>query len=279
MRFRAVCILGLVLISHPILAAAGQLMAYTDLDLTKRTHKCFNGGAQVDVHFVYDSSPTDPHPDQIRAIRFRVPTPACMTVAARVDIAAPGTNFIGSSSTEVSVGLPSCTSIPVHVLTVRLFIVGVLQECCPFQPQDVVVTDCGLNEFPGVSALPGYFGNQPCDFTAPHSPTPADGASISSLSTNLEWQSEWNIPDCDLGDVRLENLYFGMNPGALAKTADVGTPWPIDNLSSGATYYWKVELTTINGAGPWESPLWSFTVENPLDATTSTWGRIKAFYR
>jgi hypothetical protein len=270
----AICVLALAL--SPLPLAAGDLMMYSDLDFSKRSTKCFNGGTAVDVHFVYVPSVHD-GAEPISGIQFRIPTPECMVVPVRVDIRVQP-NTVGNSETGVTVVFSGCMSAPVHVLTVRLFSVNVLQGCCAFTPLDAIAMDCAGNEI-AVQALPAYFGNEPCDFDAPHSPTPADGATISSLNTTLQWQAAWNIPSCDLGDVRMDNVYFGTNPVALAKYTDVGASWPVTGLSAGVTYYWRGELTTINGAGPYQSPLWSFTTEGALTATPSTWGHIKALYR
>jgi hypothetical protein len=279
---RKICLFGVMALAVGLSATpalAGYLVIQTDPNLDYASAKCLNSTPEVDVYFVYVPLPGEP---LVRRIQFAAPTPTgCVSISARKDIPVlPGS---GDSSFDIVVDLLGCPPVPTHVLTVRLSNVVVSGDCCDWRPLNtyggslISAWDCDGNPVL-VQSRPVWFSTQPCAFVAPHSPQPADGAAIDSLSTSLQWESAGG-PECGLGDVLIHNLYFGTDPNALIKFVDAGSPYPVGNLLAGTTYYWRVEATTYNSAGPYPGPLWSFTTPAATATEQSTWGRIKSIFR
>ena len=262
----------------PLPARAGYLAIQSDPALDYNSAKCVNGAAQVDVHVVW--VPTTG--DQVRRVQFAVLAPAsCVSIAGRRDVHVLPT--LGNSEVDIVVDLLGCPTVPTHVLTIHLVGLDVRSNCCPWRvtsPEGYALVnawDCdGIAVQVQTRAL--WFATEPCEFVPPHTPDPADGTVIDSLSTVLQWQSTGG-PGCIAGDELTHNVYFGTDPGALAPHPGAAAPFHVTGLLPGVTYYWQVEATTPNGAGPYPGPLWSFNTSTSLASRRSTWGGIKALFR
>ena len=94
-------------------------------------------------------------------------------------------------------------------------------------------------------------GNAPPN--APHNPTPFDGSTFATTTTNLSWDA--NDPD---GDALTYSVYFGTSPSpplvATGLSAPLFTPGP---LSFETLYYWRVESS--DGLAITSGPVWGFT--------------------
>jgi hypothetical protein len=114
----------------------------------------------------------------------------------------------------------------------------------------------------------------------PSEPSPSDGATGVPLNVTLDCKLHDNqvvFTDCvPLHSGRWVNIYFGTDPNPPLAFPMGEFPMP-RILAPGTTYYWRVE----HHYGPASalSPLWTFTTTNATPVETSTWGRIKAFYR
>jgi len=259
-------------------ARAGYLAIQSDPVLDYNSAKCVNSAAQVEVHVVWVPTPGD----QVRRIQFAVLAPgSCVSLVGRRDVHVLPT--VGNSDIDIVVDLLGCPTVPTHVLTIRLLGLDVHSNCCSWRatsPEGYALVgawDCdGIAVQVQTRAL--WFATEPCAFVPPHTPDPADGAVIDSLSTVLQWQSTGG-PVCIAGDELVHNVYFGTDPGALVPHTGAVAPFDVTGLLPGVTYYWQVEATTPNGAGPYPGPLWSFTTPPSLASRRSTWGGIKALFR
>jgi len=257
----------LMLSFAPRAAPAGTLGIYAD---TLAVSNYLTSMLFVDLHVVYTGDPS------IQALQFTVATPTCNTIFGRFDI--PVSTMIGASESGVMINLGACATSPVHVLTIRVLPYEIFEYCCAWLPVDIAVVDCDGNDVPFTAPAPGWLTEEPCEFVAPHSPWPADGAVNVPLTVDLDWESR-GAPACDLGDALIHRLYFGTDPEALTTYWDVGPPFTVSGLLHGTRYYWQAVGTTYNGAGPYPGPLWTFTTKWPVAAERTTWGRIKALYR
>jgi len=89
---------------------------------------------------------------------------------------------------------------------------------------------------------------------APSSPSPANGATGVSPSTNLTWAAQ-------AADTTYNVAFGTSNPPAQVATGVTSSSYAPGTLAQSATYYWRV--TAINGAGSTAGPVWSFTTGAP----------------
>ena len=92
-------------------------------------------------------------------------------------------------------------------------------------------------------------GNLPGKATAP---SPSDGATGVSTSTNLSWSAGTNATSYD--------VYFGQDSTPDAgelQGNQAGTSFDPGPLAAGATYYWRID--SVNASGTTTGDVWSFT--------------------
>jgi hypothetical protein len=96
-----------------------------------------------------------------------------------------------------------------------------------------------------------------CSAVAPepaHSPSPSDGATGVLAGIDLAWVGPEDATF---------NVYFGTSasfgtPAAQGLTVDLYDPAPLDDLTPGTTYYWRVD-SVVDG-NTIEGFVWSFTL-------------------
>ena len=103
---------------------------------------------------------------------------------------------------------------------------------------------------------PGAFEEDAAGSTPPgrvFNPTPSNGATDVSTSTTLSWSEP-------TGTYSLRQIYLGTSPGSLGLVSTSPSPVSLETeLSAGATYFWRVDLT--NGAGTTQGITFVFTTE------------------
>ena len=105
---------------------------------------------------------------------------------------------------------------------------------------DPLGIDIGDLEEPDTPGLPG-------------SPTPSNGATNVSQTTDLSWSAGTNATSHD--------VYFGtVSPGAF-QTNQGGTTYDPGTLNAGTTYYWHI--VENNAYGSTSGPVWAFTTAAP----------------
>ncbi|MDD3493480.1 MAG: Ig-like domain-containing protein [Candidatus Thermoplasmatota archaeon] len=93
--------------------------------------------------------------------------------------------------------------------------------------------------------------------SAPHSPSPPNGATDVSVSTSLSWTCE----DPDGNDLRYD-VYFGTSASPPKRTSNqTGTTWNTGTLQYSTTYHWHVVAWDGHGAHN-TSNLWQFTTKD-----------------
>jgi hypothetical protein len=96
--------------------------------------------------------------------------------------------------------------------------------------------------------------------TAPSNPSPADGATSISVSTNLSWQG--GDPQCPGHGIDYQ-VYFGTDPtpdeGENQGTVENKLWNPPGDLSNNTHYYWKIIAVDQVTGQPTDSPIWDFT--------------------
>jgi len=94
----------------------------------------------------------------------------------------------------------------------------------------------------------------------PSSPSPSDGATGVSISTDLSWSC--SDPD---GDSLTYDVYFGTDSspdsGELVSSGQSTASYDPGTLSYSTTYYWKIVAHDGNG-GTTEGSVWSFTTQS-----------------
>jgi hypothetical protein len=219
----------------------------------------------------------------IQSVEFSAPIPVdCLTPSSQwIDDVAVFPNTVGDSQNGVVVDFGQCFSPPIHVLTIQVVHLPIPEpDCCPWEIEGALAIDCN-GQSVSWSQTRGYLNSYVCNpVLPPHTPSPPDGATSVSLAANLEWQWHPGPVGCELGDVLVFTISWGIDPNNLTTLFDQGPPFPVPGgLQPNTQYYWQAASTTYNGAGPFPGPLWSFTTEGSVATEARTWGRIKALYR
>jgi hypothetical protein len=266
---RSIIVAVLIAFSFVVIpsAAAGTIGIYADAN---GDSKCINGPV-FDVYVVYTGTLA------IQGMKFSMPFPYCADLLIlSEDPVFP--NTIGSALSGVEVAFGECLSGPIHVMTVRVFMLDLYEYCCAWWPEEVTVWDCNGNER-YVSKAPVWLTTVQCGFTPPHSPVPEDSATNVPLTVDLEWDGR-GFAGCDLGDALIYILYLGTDPDSLVMHWDVGPPYTAGELLPDTRYHWQVVGTTYNGGGPSPGPVWTFTTTDSVTPVNqNTWGRIKSLFR
>jgi len=160
------------------------------------------------------------------------------------------------------------------------FVIAPSTACCvydivpdPTAPSgQIEIVDCAQNISPGFS--------QPLliddTIVSVGNPSPADGATEVPMSNPLISWSTGGWPCFWLGHYE---VYFGTTPDPPLFWAGIETAFPPGMLQHSTTYYWRVEEKYGQNCTMSAGPLWSFTTEQPIGTTPSTWGAIKALFR
>jgi hypothetical protein len=93
----------------------------------------------------------------------------------------------------------------------------------------------------GEPVLPGSASN----------PSPGDGSSEVSVTTNLSWSAGSNADSHD--------VYFGTGSNPAYQGNQNGTSFNLGTLAVGTTYTWRID--EVNGVGTTTGTLWTFTTE------------------
>jgi len=107
----------------------------------------------------------------------------------------------------------------------------------------------------------------------PHSPYPADGATLVPLDVQPYWQGGI---DCNCLGLVCYRFWFGQDPEPPLVFSGCDEPFPDLNLQPLTQYYWRVQVWNC-GSGT--SPVWSFTTGTTVAVHATTWGKIKQIYR
>ncbi len=109
--------------------------------------------------------------------------------------------------------------------------------------------------------------------SAPTLVSPSNGTTVNSTSPTLQWSSSgvstaaptyWSQALQVATDPGFSNLI--VNKSAIDGAS---RQYSLSNLSGGTTYYWRVEVSNINGESPWSSA-WSFTTPSAVSTAPAT---------
>jgi hypothetical protein len=87
----------------------------------------------------------------------------------------------------------------------------------------------------------------------PASPLPSDGATGAATTPTLSWVATSNTDSYD--------VYFGTSPNPPFVGNTTSTSYPLSNLSTSTTYYWKIIAKNICG-NHISGPIWGFTTSS-----------------
>ena len=94
-----------------------------------------------------------------------------------------------------------------------------------------------------------------------HTPTPSDAATDVTTTTDLSWSAGSNTDDY--------NVYFGTTSPGASQDNQSGTTFDTGTMSSGTTYYWRIDPNNTNG-NTTTGTVWSFTTEAAPDTDAPT---------
>jgi len=139
---------------------------------------------------------------------------------------------------------------------------------------DFRLYDHALSEVEVLGAMAG----EPWPYAS--GPNPRDGAMIEATSSHLSWRTgDFAVShDVYFGD-SLEDVNQATAESDAFQGSQTATEFPVQGLTPGATYYWRVdEVNDANAASPWKGDIWSFWVQpagawDPSCSTPSTSAR------
>ncbi len=260
--------------------------------------------AQIAV--IFSGDPNQFGGGEYKDVRFAVEFPPCFPyLVVGAGVLGHGSVPINQLANGFTVSLGSCRSDDVVVASISYLVFPGMQRpntCCmirvipdPTAPSGMIeFTRCDDEKvylFGGTVAgnigtsFAGECGTLPAG-TPPSNPYPADGATQVSMDTDVGFLAHW--PSMGLGCFLLfgEDLqiFFGTNPNPpqipTVDWLDERFGFDPGSLQPATTYYWRVRYTnTLGGLTPIDSPIWSFTTEQPLATEKKTWGAVKAMYR
>ena len=193
-------------------------------------------------------------------------------------------SFVGSSQSEIAVGLNSCQygqNGPSLAVLEMHFLRTAGGSCTFYRLAQAPsygshYSDCHFYDRL-IPLRDGVVLNSDgsCSHIVPPShPIPSDGETGVPLLVDLSWDHATPVCQAVLCSGEPDSLFLGTTPGPPG-VGKFDSPHRVGPLLPATTYYWRVDSNCVDSTGP----VWSFTTTNNVATQPTTWGRIKALYR
>jgi hypothetical protein len=230
-----------------------------------------------------------------KAARFAAPLPDCVGITVTDVQVLHGYTMSGNLDDGIEISFNGCLPDGAReVLRIDYAPAPTQVECCPYPllPHpgfgQIQLVDCNDNVVvPAFTTRlnfvhQGWLGDCGESFAFPaQDPVPPDASSIDATTARLAWD-QYGWVGCVVWGFHTWEIYFGTTPDpplvATRTGLDFYQQWyDVGPLQPETTYYWRIG--GVRDSRPIESPVWSFTVTEPVATTPTTWGRVKALYR